>query len=630
MPEAIAGVPIRRLQPFALCAAIATLLTACHSLPTGTVTANNVTVTLSPPAPTIGTFATQSFTATVTGTTNTALTWQVNGVTGGSTTTGTISSSGVYSAPHYISGSIIPANGNAVTVTITAISQADTAASGSSTLTLEAQGQAAQTGAVELGTSGSNLHASTQSGNSITCCGGTLGSLLVRNGTNYILSNNHVMANSDSGTIGDAIIQPGLIDNPAPNTCTSTGTTTIANLSQFFTLEGNPPDPVDAAIAQIVSGKVDTSGNILLLGATADANGVPVPGAPHAGSGVDASLGMAVAKSGRSSGLTCSTIETTPATFSVDYAKTCGGSTSFSVTYSNQVGVSGGDFSQEGDSGSLIVTQDTADPVALLFAGSDTDTVGNPMSDVLQAMVDSSNHVPTLVGGAAHQVIGCSLAGPNSAQKTVPAIAVAQDDMQAAAAARDNHAAQILAIPGVRGLGIGPSLDYVGQAAVLIFVLPGTAHNRLPPQLDSVRTRIVETSNESATGILNAQDSQTIAPQQPAISVISLSAAETARAKAAHSANVEVWMKQPGVQGFGVSASADSPGEATLMIFLIRGALHNAIPTLIDGVRTRVRESSRLHAGLDGLRPRTACTVSPVKTTNPGVTKIAQPKAVSQ
>jgi hypothetical protein len=89
-------------------------------------------------------------------------------------------------------------------------------------------------------------------------------------------------------------------------------------------------------------------------------------------------------------------------------------------------------------------------------------------------------------------------------------------------------------------------------------------------------------------------------------------------------------MKQPGVQGFGVSASADSPGEATLMIFLIRGALHNAIPTLIDGVRTRVRESSRLHAGLDGLRPRTGCTVSRVKTTNPGVTKIAQPKAVSQ
>ena len=53
------------------------------------------------------------------------------------------------------------------------------------------------------------------------------------------------------------------------------------------------------------------------------------------------------------------------------------------MTYANQVAVTGGSFSAEGDSGSLIVTQSTADPVALLYAGSDADTVGNPVSGVL-------------------------------------------------------------------------------------------------------------------------------------------------------------------------------------------------------------------------------------------------------
>jgi hypothetical protein len=617
---------MRRWQLFLLSIAIVPMLATCSSLPKTNI--KNVMVSVAPSAVTLTTFGKQAFTQTVTGTTNTAVTWQVNSVTGGSVTTGTISSSGAFSAPHSISGAILPADTNKpVTLTITAISQADPAATGTATITFLTQGQAAQTGAIELGTSGSNIHASSTSGNTISCCGGTLGSLVVRNGTNYILSNNHVLANSDSAAPGDAIIQPGLIDNPAINsTCQSAGTTTVANLSQFFTLEGNPPNPVDAAIAQVVSGHVDTSGNILLLGAMADANGVPLAGAPHSGSGVVANVGTQVAKSGRSSGLTCSTIEATPATFSVTYSKTCGGPTSFTVMYSNQVGVLGGDFSQEGDSGALIVTQSTADPVALLFAGSDTDTVGNPIQDVLLAMADQSNHVPTIVGGAAHQVIGCTLPGPSSAQKTVSSVSASDAEMQSAIAARDTHADKLLTIAGVSGVGVGPSLDYSGKAAVLIFVTPGTAHTTLPVQLDGVRTRIVETTSESARGILNTEDSESFAPQQPAFAVTSLPAAEIVRAKAAHSANVAAWMKQPGVQGFGVASSVDSPGEAALMIFLIRGAVHNSIPPVIDGVRTRVRESSPFHAGLDGLRPGRGCSVPTPKNAAPGSASISRYK----
>jgi hypothetical protein len=604
---------MRRLYALVSSIGMVSALAGCSGLPAGTVSSQNATVTVSPSGVTLNTFGSQTFSSTVAGTTATAVTWQVNGLTGGGSTTGTISTSGAYSAPHYISGSIIPANSNPVTVTITAVLQANAAVSGTATITLVPQGQAAQSGPIELGTSGSNINASSISGNSITCCGGTLGSLVVRNGTNYILSNNHVLANSDSGSIGDAIVQPGLIDNPAPNTCRSTGTSTDANLSQFFMLEGNPPNPVDVAIAQIVSGQVDTSGNILLLGATADANGVPVAGPPQAGSGETPTLGLAVAKSGRTSGLTCSTIDSVSDAFSVEYFKTCGGSTSFTVNYTNQISVAGGDFSNEGDSGSLIVRQDTANPVALLFAGSDTDTAANPIGDVLLAMADSNNNVPTFVGGAAHQVIGCSLPGPNSAEKTLPSVSLTNAAMQPAVAARDANAPHLLAVPGVRGIGVGPSLDYSGQPAVIIFVVPGTLHSTLPAQVDGVRTQIVETSSESARGILSAQDTQPLAPQQPAFAVTSLSAAEIARAKTAHAANVAAWMKQPGVQGFGITSSADSSGEAALIIFLIRGAAHNAIPAAIDGVRTRVRESSRFRAGLDGLRPRGGCLVRVAK-----------------
>src|SRR6202030_4327861 len=131
---------------------------------------------------------------------------------------------------------------------------------------------------------------------------------------------------------------------------------------------------IDAAIAQVVPGLVDAAGNIFYLGATADSNGVPLPGAPNAGSGIVASVCMPVAKSGRSTGLTCSTVLAVNTNTSVEYNKSCDGTgTKFTVLYENQVDVGGGGFGAEGDSGSLIVSQTTADPVGLLYAGSDTD-----------------------------------------------------------------------------------------------------------------------------------------------------------------------------------------------------------------------------------------------------------------
>jgi hypothetical protein len=100
------------------------------------VTAPSVTVSLSPPTATVALNATQQFTGYAVGSVNNALTWQVNGVTGGSTATGTIAVSptnlpGVYV---YTAPSAIPMTGN--TVTLAVISQADPTKSASATITL--------------------------------------------------------------------------------------------------------------------------------------------------------------------------------------------------------------------------------------------------------------------------------------------------------------------------------------------------------------------------------------------------------------------------------------------------------------------------------------------------------------
>jgi hypothetical protein len=91
-----------------------------------------IVVTIGPQTPTVQINATQQFTATVTNTSNTAVSWQVNGLTGGDSTHGTISASGLFTAP-----AAVPAPS---TVTVTAISQADNTKSGSTVVTIAAAG----------------------------------------------------------------------------------------------------------------------------------------------------------------------------------------------------------------------------------------------------------------------------------------------------------------------------------------------------------------------------------------------------------------------------------------------------------------------------------------------------------
>jgi hypothetical protein len=569
-------------------------------------------IAVSPAAATLQTFHTQSFTAAVSGASSTAVTWQVNGVTGGSQTMGFISTSGVYSAPYKIAPSLIPASGDNATITITAISQADATLRASATVTLETQEQAAQTGAVKLGTSGGNINDISAG----VCCAGTLGSLVSLNGTQYILSNNHVLAKSDSGIAGsggtgDPISQPGLIET----NCNVAGTQTVAHLSQFYNLETGPTPKIDAALAQVVGGMVDSGGNILLLGAT-QTNAVPDAGPPAQGTGITPAQAIAaphnglVAKSGRTTGLTCSTVLAMNVAASVDYYKNCGDTTkAFTVNFTDLVSVSGGDFSAGGDSGSLIVTQDTAEAVALLFAGSDTDSVGNPVGDVLAAFPGTGNATPTFVGGTTHQVIGCSLQ-LKPAVAGAPQAQVAAELMHSASLIRDLRAPALLGNATVDAVGVGSSYDHPGQAAILIFVNSRGSLTGLPRSIDGVSTRVIAGESWPLRGTLTGEESaQVLASVAEPLLVYTLRSGEFERARAVQQTHQEEYLSRAEVLGVGISSSIDAPGEAALLIYVKHGAAPSGIPVEIAGLRTRVRETSRFVAGHDSGGGSQACRV---------------------
>jgi uncharacterized protein (DUF1800 family) len=91
-----------------------------------------ITVVVSPAAANVATGMTQAFAATVAGTSNTGVSWSVNGIGGGNATLGTISSAGVYTAP-----SAVPAP---ATVTVRATSAASASSTGQASVTITAAG----------------------------------------------------------------------------------------------------------------------------------------------------------------------------------------------------------------------------------------------------------------------------------------------------------------------------------------------------------------------------------------------------------------------------------------------------------------------------------------------------------
>lgn len=196
---------------------------------------------------------------------------------------------------------------------------------------------------------------------------GTIGARVRSGGDVFALSNNHVFANKNAANRGDPIVQPGRIDGGAAPA------DAIGNLHDFEPIRFCRPFPacpenrIDAAIAATTTAQ---------LGNSTPPEGYGVPRTKT----VAPALGMAVQKYGRTTGRTTARITGLNATVNVGFRDG-------TARFSGQIVISRSGFSGPGDSGSLIVTAGSTGggrrPVGLLFAGSETSTLANPIGTVL-------------------------------------------------------------------------------------------------------------------------------------------------------------------------------------------------------------------------------------------------------
>jgi hypothetical protein len=329
-----------------------------------------------------------------------------------------------------------------------------------------------------LGSSGGNNQDYDTQGNQIVdCCGGTLGALIQNSGgTQYLLSCNHVLARSDQASVGEMIVQPGLIDNNCTPNGDGSGTTPVGVLTTWLPLSSASTN-VDAAIAAVNSGAVSPTGAIMELG-TAGAGGVLSAAPPGisstSGKGENGSIGMAVAKSGRTTGLTCANITAVNLSVEVGYFRNCEETEPYlTKTYTNQISIEGNDFSDAGDSGSLVVDASDAEPVGLFFAGGVTNTgvsegVANPAPTVLAELGTQEGTSYTFVGTTDHPVscLNYGNATATAAQASTLTDAQSQLAQQALAQART----LVNPSTGILGVAAGKSGDHAGEATVILYV----------------------------------------------------------------------------------------------------------------------------------------------------------------
>lgn len=322
---------------------------------------------------------------------------------------------------------------------------------------------------IPLGTSGGNIKDSTR----FFCCGGTLGSLVQDgNAVQYILSNNHVLARSNRGLVGDAIVQPGLIDqSPA---CSKNAGDAVANLSDFvpISFRRNATNLVDAAIAQVQTGHVDPTGTILGIGEVSHSVAAPF-------------IGMGVKKQGRTTALTTGTVTALDVTADIQYERQCGMTILPRIArFTGQIIIGPDTFSDAGDSGSLIVEDCSPQPrpVALLFAGSGPNTLANPIGGVLSglgvSMVGRSNFCSTSAGG---------LQSGASSTLAIP--------LENAITVKRRNEADVLNRTGVVGMGVGISDTEPRRPVIEVYLNKPAREVRhlLPEAIEGIPVKLVET-----------------------------------------------------------------------------------------------------------------------------------------
>ena len=222
---------------------------------------------------------------------------------------------------------------------------------------------------------------------------GTFGLVVRKGGIDYILSNNHVLANVNKGKIGDAILQPGQYDGGI------IGQDTIASLSDYIKIEmlGVSNCPISNGLAKIFNALAylfDKNSRMVVTRSITNKVDCAIA-QPHSSSDIlpficdigkpmgltVPDVGMTVQKSGRTTGYTKGQITLIDAMANVNM-----GNNEIAIFEDQfEVTTKDGQFSAGGDSGSAILDLDK-NVVGLLFAGSTTKTYCNDINNIFQVL----------------------------------------------------------------------------------------------------------------------------------------------------------------------------------------------------------------------------------------------------
>jgi IPT/TIG domain len=210
--------------------------TAPRSTQSNPAPAGSIAVSVAPATASVRSGATQTFVATVTGSSKSSVAWQINGVAGGNAALGTIAASGVYTAP-----SQLPSPNS---VTVTAVSAADSSASGTSAVTLlnpipvltAISPASASAGSFMIAASGSNFVPGAQ----VLVAGSPLATTFV--------SSTQLSATVTENSAGNFAVT---VANPNPGASISGA----QNLQVTSSSGGGPPPPLPSACSGISTGQ---------------------------------------------------------------------------------------------------------------------------------------------------------------------------------------------------------------------------------------------------------------------------------------------------------------------------------------------------------------------------------------
>lgn len=226
---------------------------------------------------------------------------------------------------------------------------------------------------------------------------GTLGvCITLDDNRTYILSNNHVLANTNRLRVGAAITQPSIGDGGTARDDTVAtlfaappidfGTTTITLPPPFGRITIPNRNLVDCALARVNNNFNAANREIHWIG-------YPTPGTLQAISVSFPFFNIAfpsnVCKMGRTSEFTVGKIVDAAHDTFVDYSAMFGNAPRTNLAFfEDQIRVDGGTraFSQQGDSGSLVLDADSLRPVGLLFAGTNRFSFCNHINNVMRAL----------------------------------------------------------------------------------------------------------------------------------------------------------------------------------------------------------------------------------------------------